>query len=79
MNHRRKINYSRFDHFQEAIAEGRPNDWRLPRRVEVPRLYLRETDWCTNCLSSAGIRACRWPVHDSGRKARVSDREKLLA
>jgi len=24
-------NYSRFNHFQEAIANGQPNDWRCPR------------------------------------------------
>ncbi len=52
MNHRRKINYSRFDHFQEAIAEGRPNDWRC--RAGSRYLYICEDGLVHYCSQQRG-------------------------
>jgi MoaA/NifB/PqqE/SkfB family radical SAM enzyme len=52
MNHRRKINYSRFDHFQEAIAEGRPNDWRC--RAGSRYLYICENGLVHYCSQQRG-------------------------
>jgi MoaA/NifB/PqqE/SkfB family radical SAM enzyme len=52
MNHRRKINYSRFDHFQEAIAEGRPNEWRC--RAGSRYLYICENGLVHYCSQQRG-------------------------
>ena len=52
MNHRRKVNYSRFDHFQEAIAEGRPNDWRC--RAGSRYLYICEDGLVHYCSQQRG-------------------------
>src|SRR5438309_3838487 len=40
MNNRKKSNYAQFDKFQQAIAEGRPNDWRC--RAGSRYLYICE-------------------------------------
>ena len=53
MNHRRKVNYSRFDHFQEAIAEGRPNDWRC--RAGSRYLYICEDGLVHYCSQQRGF------------------------
>ena len=52
MNHRRKVNYSRFDHFQEAIAEGRPNEWRC--RAGSRYLYICEDGLVHYCSQQRG-------------------------
>jgi MoaA/NifB/PqqE/SkfB family radical SAM enzyme len=52
MSDRRKINYSRFDHFQEAIAEGRPNDWRC--RAGSRYLYICEDGLVHYCSQQRG-------------------------
>jgi len=52
MNHRRKINYSRFDHFQEAIAAGKPNDWRC--RAGSRYLYICEDGLVHYCSQQRG-------------------------
>ena len=52
MSHRKKINYSRFDHFQEAIAEGRPNDWRC--RAGSRYLYICENGLVHYCSQQRG-------------------------
>ena len=52
MSNRRKINYSRFDHFQEAIAEGRPNDWRC--RAGSRYLYICEDGLVHYCSQQRG-------------------------
>jgi MoaA/NifB/PqqE/SkfB family radical SAM enzyme len=52
MNHRRKVNYSRFDQFQEAIAEGRPNDWRC--RAGSRYLYICEDGLVHYCSQQRG-------------------------
>jgi len=53
MSNRRKINYSRFDHFQEAIAEGRPNDWRC--RAGSRYLYICEDGLVHYCSQQRGF------------------------
>ena len=53
MNHRHKVNYSRFDHFQEAIAEGRPNDWRC--RAGSRYLYICEDGLVHYCSQQRGF------------------------
>ena len=52
MNHRKKINYSRFDYFQEAIAEGRENDWRC--RAGSRYLYICEDGLVHYCSQQRG-------------------------
>jgi MoaA/NifB/PqqE/SkfB family radical SAM enzyme len=52
MSNRRKINYSRFDHFQEAIAKGQPNDWRC--RAGSRYLYICEDGLVHYCSQQRG-------------------------
>jgi MoaA/NifB/PqqE/SkfB family radical SAM enzyme len=52
MTNRRKVNYSRFDKFQEAIAEGRPNDWRC--RAGSRYLYICEDGLVHYCSQQRG-------------------------
>ena len=57
MTNRRKTNYSQFDKFQEAIAQGRPN---IGAAVRVRGTCTSaKTGWCIIARSSAAIRACR--------------------
>jgi MoaA/NifB/PqqE/SkfB family radical SAM enzyme len=52
MSNRRKINYSRFDHFQETIAKGQPNDWRC--RAGSRYLYICEDGLVHYCSQQRG-------------------------
>jgi MoaA/NifB/PqqE/SkfB family radical SAM enzyme len=52
MTHRHKTNYSRFDKFQEAIAQGRPNDWRC--RAGSRYLYICEDGLVHYCSQQRG-------------------------
>ena len=52
MTHRRKTNYSRFDKFQEAIAQGRPNGWRC--RAGSRYLYICEDGLVHYCSQQRG-------------------------
>jgi len=52
MTHRRKTNYSRFDKFQEAIAQGRPNTWRC--RAGSRYLYICEDGLVHYCSQQRG-------------------------
>jgi MoaA/NifB/PqqE/SkfB family radical SAM enzyme len=52
MNHRKKSNYARFDHFQEAIAAGRPNEWRC--RAGSRYLYICEDGLVHYCSQQRG-------------------------
>jgi hypothetical protein len=52
MTHRRKTNYSRFDKFQEAIAQGLPNDWRC--RAGSRYLYICEDGLVHYCSQQRG-------------------------
>jgi MoaA/NifB/PqqE/SkfB family radical SAM enzyme len=49
----KKVNYSRFDHFQQAIAEGRPNDWRC--RAGSRYLYICENGLVHYCSQQRGF------------------------
>ncbi len=49
-----KRNYSRFNHFQEAIAQGKPNDWRC--RAGARYLYICENGLVHYCSQQRG-----WP------------------
>jgi len=52
MSRRKKANYSRFDQFQQAIAEGRPNDWRC--RAGSRYLYICENGLVHYCSQQRG-------------------------
>ncbi|MFZ0747266.1 MAG: radical SAM protein [Terracidiphilus sp.] len=52
MTRRRKTNYARFDRFQEAIAQGRPNDWRC--RAGSRYLYICEDGLVHYCSQQRG-------------------------
>ncbi len=52
MTNRRKTNYSRFDKFQAAIAEGRPNEWRC--RAGSRYLYICEDGLVHYCSQQRG-------------------------
>jgi MoaA/NifB/PqqE/SkfB family radical SAM enzyme len=52
MTNRRKTNYSRFDQFQEAIVQGRPNDWRC--RAGSRYLYICENGLVHYCSQQRG-------------------------
>jgi MoaA/NifB/PqqE/SkfB family radical SAM enzyme len=50
-----KKNYSRFNHFQESIAHGRPNDWRC--RAGARYLYICENGLVHYCSQQRGYPA----------------------
>jgi len=52
MTGRRKTNYSRFDDFQEAIAQGRPNNWRC--RAGSRYIYVCEDGLVHYCSQQRG-------------------------
>ena len=47
-----KRSYSRFNHFQQAIAEGRPNDWRC--RAGARYIYICENGLVHYCSQQRG-------------------------
>ncbi len=49
----KKRNYSRFNHFQEAIAQGRPNEWRC--RAGSRYLYICENGLVHYCSQQRGF------------------------
>jgi MoaA/NifB/PqqE/SkfB family radical SAM enzyme len=50
-----KKNYSRFNHFQDAIADGKPNDWRC--RAGSRYLYICEDGLVHYCSQQRGFPA----------------------
>ncbi|MGB8259759.1 MAG: radical SAM protein [Terracidiphilus sp.] len=69
MNHRRKTNYSRFDQFQAAIAEGVPNDWRC--RAGSRYLYICEdglVHYCSQQRGAPGVPLSEWTTADVKRE-----------
>ena len=46
-------NYSRFNHFQQAIAQGKPNDWRF--RAGARYLYICENGLVHYCSQQRGF------------------------
>ena len=70
--------YSRFNHFQEAIANGQPNDWRC--RAGSRYLYVCENGLVHYCSQQRGYPAI--PIADyttERREARVPHRQELRA
>jgi MoaA/NifB/PqqE/SkfB family radical SAM enzyme len=55
MKARKKTNYAQFDKFQEAIAEGRPNNWRC--RAGSRYLYVCEDGLVHYCSQQRGFPA----------------------
>ena len=53
MTDRKKTNYAQFDRFQEAIVEGRPNDWRC--RAGARYLYVFEDGLVHYCSQQRGF------------------------
>jgi MoaA/NifB/PqqE/SkfB family radical SAM enzyme len=53
MQNRKKTNYAQFDKFQEAIAQGRPNDWRC--RAGSRYLYICEDGLVHYCSQQRGF------------------------
>ncbi|HEX4030347.1 MAG TPA: radical SAM protein [Terracidiphilus sp.] len=53
MRRMKKRNYSRFNQFQEAIAQGRPNDWRC--RAGSRYLYICEDGLVHYCSQQRGF------------------------
>ena len=53
MTHRKKTNYAQFDKFQEAIVEGRANDWRC--RAGSRYLYVCEDGLVHYCSQQRGF------------------------
>jgi MoaA/NifB/PqqE/SkfB family radical SAM enzyme len=53
MRRMKKRNYSRFNQFQEAIAQGRPNDWRC--RAGSRYLYICENGLVHYCSQQRGF------------------------
>jgi MoaA/NifB/PqqE/SkfB family radical SAM enzyme len=52
MQNRKKTNYAQFDKFQEAIAQGRPNEWRC--RAGSRYLYICEDGLVHYCSQQRG-------------------------
>ena len=70
--------YSRFNHFQEAIANGKPNDWRC--RAGARYLYICEfglVHYCSQQRGYPGVPLAEYKTR--GRQARVPDRKGLRA
>ncbi|HVN93267.1 MAG TPA: radical SAM protein [Terracidiphilus sp.] len=68
MKERKKGNYAQFDKFQEAIAEGRPNNWRC--RAGSRYLYVCEDGLVHYCSQQRGYPGI--PVAEYSRE-RVKD------
>ena len=78
MTNRKKTNYAQFDKFQEAIAQGQPNDWRC--RAGSRYLYICEDGLVHYCSAAARVSGgADCGVHDGGREAGVLDGEELRA
>src|SRR6202048_1721011 len=69
MSNRRKSNYARFDKFQAAIAEGRPNDWRC--RAGSRYLYICEdglVHYCSQQRGYPGVPLAQYTTADVKRE-----------
>ena len=78
MKNMTKRHYSRFNWFQNNIADGKPNDWRC--RAGARYLYI-----CEDGLGALLLAAARPSGHTAGKilrrrhPARVSDRKRMRA
>jgi MoaA/NifB/PqqE/SkfB family radical SAM enzyme len=62
-------NYSRFNHFQEAIAQGQPNDWRC--RAGSRYLYICEdglVHYCSQQRGFPGVPIAEYTTEDVKRE-----------
>ena len=78
MTNRKKTNYAQFDEFQEAIVQGRPNDWRC--RAGSRYLYICEdglVHYCSQQRGYPGVPIAEYTT--DGREAGVFDGEELRA
>ena len=78
MTNRKKTNYAQFDKFQEAIAQGRPNDWRC--RAGSRYLYICEdglVHYCSQQRGYPGVPIAEYTTR--GCEAGVFDGEELRA
>jgi MoaA/NifB/PqqE/SkfB family radical SAM enzyme len=65
----KKKNYSRFNQFQEAIANGQPNEWRC--RAGSRYLYICENGlvhYCSQQRGYPGVPLAEYSVHDVRRE-----------
>src|SRR6202050_5308893 len=65
----KKVNYSRFDDFQSAIAEGRPNDWRCGAGSRY--LYICEdglVHYCSQQRGYPGVPLAEYTTEDVKRE-----------
>jgi MoaA/NifB/PqqE/SkfB family radical SAM enzyme len=65
----KKKNYSRFNHFQEAIANGQPNDWRC--RAGSRYLYICEdglVHYCSQQRGYPGVPLAKYTREDLKRE-----------
>ena len=72
-----KKNYSRFNHFQEAIANGQPNDWRC--RAGGRYLYICENGLVHYCSQQRGFPGVPLAEYSSEDVAREFLTEKSCA
>jgi MoaA/NifB/PqqE/SkfB family radical SAM enzyme len=69
MTNRRKTNYAQFDDFQEAIAQGQPNDWRC--RAGSRYLYICEdglVHYCSQQRGYPGVPLAEYTTSDVKRE-----------
>ncbi len=69
MKDRKKTNYAQFDKFQEAIAEGRANDWRC--RAGSRYLYICEdglVHYCSQQRGHPGVPLAEYTTEDVKRE-----------
>jgi MoaA/NifB/PqqE/SkfB family radical SAM enzyme len=69
MRDRKKTNYAQFDKFQEAIAEGRANDWRC--RAGSRYLYVCEdglVHYCSQQRGYPGVPVAEYTTADVKRE-----------
>jgi MoaA/NifB/PqqE/SkfB family radical SAM enzyme len=65
----KKVNYSRFDDFQSAIAAGKPNDWRC--RAGSRYLYICEdglVHYCSQQRGYPGVPIAEYTIEDVKRE-----------
>ena len=77
MTNRKKTNYAQFDKFQEAIVQGRPNDWRC--RAGSRYLYICEDGLVHYCSQQRGYPAVPLAQYSTAEVKREFLTEKSCA
>ncbi len=73
MSRRKKSNYAQFDKFQEAIVQGRPNDWRC--RAGARYLYVCEdglVHYCSQQRGYPGVPVAEYTREDVKREFKTA-------